>query len=91
LVDPETGSDSTIGQHHRLDALERAIVVRVAQGARDRDIAQQFGISVDSAKRRVRILMERTGAQNRAELAARSILEGWIGEVDLDFPPRRGG
>jgi len=49
---------------------EREILVRVAAGARNGEIARDLGISEHTVKFHVSKLLRRTGARNRAELAA---------------------
>lgn len=53
-----------------LTGREREILVRVAAGARNGEIARDLGISEHTVKFHVSKLLRRTGTRNRAELAA---------------------
>lgn len=57
---------------------DREVLRLMAIGARDRDIAVAFGISVDGAKRAVRSLLIRLAAQNRTEAAVRAVADGLV-------------
>lgn len=60
---------ATVLDEH-LTSREREILVRVAGGARNAEIARDLAISEHTVKFHVSKLLRRTGARNRAELAA---------------------
>lgn len=53
-----------------LTVAERRIAQLVTQGLPDKQIANDLGVSYDSARQRLRILSQKIGAQNRAMVAA---------------------
>jgi DNA-binding NarL/FixJ family response regulator len=53
---------------HRLTAIEREMVLSIARGCTDRDIAQQFLLSTDDVKRNLAKLFGKVGVDNRLEL-----------------------
>jgi DNA-binding CsgD family transcriptional regulator len=62
--------EPTSALNHELTPREREILVRVAGGARNVEIARDLSISEHTVKFHVSKLLRRAGARNRAELAA---------------------
>jgi DNA-binding NarL/FixJ family response regulator len=54
-----------------LTAREREVVQLIAQGARDRDIAERLILTEHTVKKHVKSILRKLGARNRAEAAAR--------------------
>lgn len=57
----------------RLSQRERAVVVLVARGLRNREIAAQLNISENTVKRHLQSIFSKTGAHDRVELAAMTV------------------
>jgi DNA-binding NarL/FixJ family response regulator len=68
-----------------LSAREREVVVAVADGLSNDEIATRLGIAPKTVESHLRRLFERHGIASRTELATRALREGWL-EVPL---PRR--
>ncbi len=67
-------------EQHRAQPTERqrAVIVLVAGGATNRDIASELGITERTVKYHLRALFDRLGASNRAEAVARAAEAGWL-------------
>lgn len=65
---------------HRAQPTERqrAVIVLVAAGATNREIAAELGITERTVKYHLRALFDRLGASNRAEAVARAGDAGWL-------------
>lgn len=65
---------------HRAQPTERqrAVIVLVADGATNRDVAAALGITERTVKYHLRALFDRLGASNRAEAVARAGDAGWL-------------
>jgi DNA-binding NarL/FixJ family response regulator len=57
---------------------QRAVIVLVAGGATNREIASALGITERTVKYHLRALFDRLGASNRAEAVARAGAAGWL-------------
>lgn len=52
----------------------------VVRGLRNKEIAAELGISENTAKFHLRNILDKLHAQNRAEVVARAVREGLVGE-----------
>lgn len=68
-LDPPAGPDLTVDSV-LLSAREQQVLRFVVSGARNRDIAEQLGISENTVKFHVSNLLRKTSSRNRGELAA---------------------
>lgn len=59
-----------------LTAREREIVQLVAQGFRNRDIAEALGLSEQTVKNNLRVIFEKLGVYDRLSLAFYSLRKG---------------
>jgi DNA-binding NarL/FixJ family response regulator len=56
---------------HRLTTREQEVLELIAQGARDREIASDLGLTVHTVKKHVKSLLHKLDARNRVEAVAR--------------------
>jgi DNA-binding NarL/FixJ family response regulator len=73
-----------------LTARELDVVALIDRGLSNKQIARELSIEVSTVKHHVHNLLEKLGAERRAEAAARLRPEGWPA-VDLDPSRRTGG
>ncbi len=73
-VDPLTGAEVTPRPSER----ERVIMALLAQGLRDRDIANQLYISESTVKFHINNSLAKLRAKNRYQAVYQSALQGWI-------------
>jgi NarL family two-component system response regulator YdfI len=59
----------------RLSERERQIAALVARGLKNKDIAQELGISENTVKRHLQSIFNKTGARDRLELAVLALTE----------------
>lgn len=71
--DSETGSTARMFSKRELTVLHL-----IVKGLNSREIASQLSISPDTVKAHRKNILQKSGCSNMAELAARSISEGWI-------------
>jgi DNA-binding NarL/FixJ family response regulator len=64
-------SETTRSAMSKLSDRERQILKRIADGARDREIAADLVVGESTIKTHVRHILRKLGARNRAEAAAR--------------------
>lgn len=57
-------------ERNQLTAKQRELIQLVGQGLMDKQIAHDLGISVSAVRQRLSVVQSKTGAQNRADLAA---------------------
>jgi DNA-binding CsgD family transcriptional regulator len=70
---------------------ERAVLDLLLQGMTNKEIGRQLGKSGETIKRQLAVLMKRTGARNRVELAHRVLSGGASGAVQPSVPSRMNG
>lgn len=70
-------ADDSDGQVH-LSHRERQVAELLAEGASNKVIARELGISVHTAKFHVTAVMEKLGARNRSDAVAISLREGFV-------------
>ena len=63
-------------QDFGLTALERQVILLVAAGYTNNDLAQKLGISENTAQCHLRDVLDKLGVANRLELVLRAIDEG---------------
>lgn len=80
----------TTGVIRRLKPSEIAVVRLVAEGFRNASMATQLGVTFEAVKYDLRASFEALGAQDRANLVAIAIREGYVevGSPTLDFSRR---
>jgi two-component system response regulator DevR len=61
-----------------LDSQDLEILAAIAQGASNKELAEQFFWSQATVKRRVQEITEKLNAANRVQAAAEAIRRGWI-------------
>ncbi|MCL2551816.1 MAG: helix-turn-helix transcriptional regulator [Actinomycetia bacterium] len=61
-----------------LDAGEQELVELLGAGMTDESIARQFGVSVRTLRRRVRVLQDRLGSTGRFQAGVRAAQRGWL-------------
>jgi DNA-binding NarL/FixJ family response regulator len=66
---------------HRLTAIEREMVLSIARGCTDRDIARQFLLSTDDVKRNLAKLFGKVGVDNRFELVIHAAGNGLLDQA----------
>ena len=69
-------ADDVDGPH--LSQRERQVAELLAEGASNKVIARELGISVHTAKFHVTAVMEKLGARNRSDAVAISLREGFV-------------
>lgn len=70
---------------------ERAVLDLLLQGMTNKEIGRQLGKSGETIKRQLAVLMKRTGARNRVELAHRVLSAGASGTLQPWGPSRVSG
>lgn len=60
----------------RLTPRQREIIAIIAEGKQNRDIADKLGISVETVKQHVALLLRRLDCTNRTQLAVWWVKEG---------------
>jgi len=61
-----------------LNALEKQIVVLVAQGHTNREIAKKLGLAEQTVRNYLSAIYAKTGAKNRVRLTRLALRAGWI-------------
>ncbi|WP_412543731.1 helix-turn-helix domain-containing protein [Longispora sp. K20-0274] len=61
-----------------LDAEDRRILLLLLSGLKDEAIARQLGTSTRSLRRRMRILLDALGAENRFQAGVQAVRRGWV-------------
>jgi DNA-binding CsgD family transcriptional regulator len=61
-----------------LDAEDRRILHLLLSGLKDETIARQLGISTRSLRRRMRVLLDELGAENRFQAGVQAVRRGWV-------------
>lgn len=61
-----------------LSAEDLDMLSAIAEGASNKDLAEQFYLSEATIKRRVQEILEKLGASNRAQAIAEAVRRGWI-------------
>lgn len=61
-----------------LSAEDLDLLSAIAEGASNKDLAEQFYLSEATIKRRVQEILEKLGASNRAQAIAEAVRRGWI-------------
>lgn len=61
-----------------LSAEDLDLLSAIAEGASNKDLAEQFFLSEATIKRRVQEILEKLGASNRAQAIAEAVRRGWI-------------
>ncbi len=83
LVSSLLANYSKLAQEHAkreagLNAEDLQILNAIAEGASNKDLAEQFFLSEATIKRRVQEILEKMGANNRARAIAEAVRRGWI-------------
>ncbi|MDQ2093701.1 helix-turn-helix transcriptional regulator [Rhodalgimonas zhirmunskyi] len=63
-------------ERNKISAKQLELLGKIGLGLQDKQIAQEIGISVSAVRQRMHSLMEKTGLNNRAELAALAMSMG---------------
>jgi DNA-binding CsgD family transcriptional regulator len=79
LSDGERAEDD--GTERKPYGMERDVLLLMAAGKTNEEIADQLGISRRSVSRLVSGLLERLGATNRFQAGARAALNGWLASL----------
>jgi len=61
-----------------LTALEKQIVILVAQGHTNREIAKKLGLAEQTVRNYLSAIYAKTGAKNRVRLTRLALRAGWI-------------
>jgi DNA-binding CsgD family transcriptional regulator/DNA-binding MarR family transcriptional regulator len=61
-----------------LDAEDRRILNLLLSGLKDETIARQLGTSTRSLRRRMRVLLDELGAENRFQAGVQAVRRGWV-------------
>jgi DNA-binding NarL/FixJ family response regulator len=75
----------------RLTRREQEILLLVAEGYTNKEIAAALGLSVDTVRTHVSHILSKLGLANRAAAATYAACQGWIRLEDLLPPPGGGG
>ncbi len=61
-----------------LTALEKEIVILVAQGYKNREIAEKLCLAEQTVRNRLCVIYEKVGVKNRAGLTMFAVRAGWV-------------
>lgn len=75
--------DAQAGAEPRLTRKEREILVAIAQGLKNQEIAQEQSISLNTVEFHMRNLFAKLGASSRADALVRAQRLGWIALPDV--------
>lgn len=71
-------SESSSEPEEKIDELDRQIIALLAAGAKDEAIASRLKVGLRTVRRRVRLMMERLGADTRFEAGVRATRQNWV-------------
>ncbi len=71
-------SPAVLVARYRLSERETAVALLVVEGARNRDIAAQLGLSVHTVRRHVESLMKKLQVRTRSSVLPRLLAEGFM-------------
>lgn len=75
--------DEAAPGYQELSPRERAVLRLIAQGRTNKQIAEELAFSVRTVERHRSSIMKKIGLQNRAELVAFAVRQGFLGDVDM--------
>lgn len=70
----------------RLSSRERAILLLVATGLTDRQIAERLGISRKTVSNHVSVILQKLGARRRTDAAVRAVQAGLLSDKPQSSP-----